>query len=360
MSHQKVTAAPVDIQLLLTTACNLQCIYCGSEQYRELENEPELSTQEWIALLKRLKEIKVFTLTFSGGEIFLRHDIWEILQAASALRFPKISINSNGLLITPDAAKKLAGLNYKHINISLDGDREAHNRLRGQNSFTGALEGINNLIEAAVVPSILFTPLRSNIKSLPAMIDTLYSLGIREISFNSLHPSGSCRFRYKELKLDDLLDADEVIRIVERVRKKYSGLKISKPPVKYHEYPNRLRIHREAQPEAKSKKKCNLLKPCSAGHLSCNITASGWVIPCSELFDFKGGNIREKDILDIWKHSGNFKKIRELSGVSSDSIPYCRNCDYNVFCDSGCRADAYTIFKDILAPDPFCPFWKEK
>jgi radical SAM protein with 4Fe4S-binding SPASM domain len=78
------------------------------------------------------------------------------------------------------------------------------------------------------------------------------------------------------------------------------------------------------------------------------------------LFDFKGGNIKEKDILDIWKNSEAFKEIRNLSNICTDEIPYCRNCDYNVLCNAGCRADAYAVYGDLLAPDPFCPYWREK
>ncbi|MCP4152766.1 MAG: SPASM domain-containing protein, partial [bacterium] len=49
-----------------------------------------------------------------------------------------------------------------------------------------------------------------------------------------------------------------------------------------------------------------------------------------------------------------------LSNITADQLPYCRNCDYNRFCNAGCRANAYSVYGDILAPDPYCPYKKEK
>jgi radical SAM protein with 4Fe4S-binding SPASM domain len=72
------------------------------------------------------------------------------------------------------------------------------------------------------------------------------------------------------------------------------------------------------------------------------------------------GNIRKQDILDIWKNSENFKAIRDLSNTTTDQIPYCKNCDYNPYCNAGCRADAYVVHGDLKAPDPFCPYWRKK
>ncbi|MCP5102373.1 MAG: radical SAM protein [bacterium] len=360
MTTKRVTASPTTIQLLLTRKCNLDCLYCGAAQFDAKEKEPELTTGEWTNLLKRLKEIQVFRLDFSGGEIFLREDIFHILETAAAYKFPKMSVTTNGTLIDGAAARKLKTLGFKELAVSLDGSPEIHNHIRrtgGNDSFARTMEGINHLVENRVIPQILFTPLKMNYKALPALVDILHPLGIKTLSFNSLHPSGRCRAIHKDIMLDCFVEAVEMREIIQEIREKYPDFKVDDPPFTYQCYPQMM-AGKEDNPSPAGKRK--KLKPCSAGHSSCNITASGWVIPCSELFDFRGGNIRERDILDTWRDSENFQRIRALSEISSDEIPYCRNCEYNIFCNAGCRADAHNIYGDLSAPDPFCPYWKKK
>jgi radical SAM protein with 4Fe4S-binding SPASM domain len=355
MKEKRATASPMSIQLLLSRKCNLACYYCSAGEFGEKEKEPELNTKEWVDVLERLKEIQVFTVDFSGGEIFLREDIFEILAAAKKCSFPKVTITSNGTLINDAAAKKLRRLNFKNIAISLDGNIENHDRIRGGGSFAKTMRGIRHLVSNGIIPEILFTPLKSNYNSLNDLVDILYSLGIRRLSFNKLHPTGKCSKIYKDIMLDCFVDSGPLQEIVNKIRGKKHDFGIDDPPLVYQSFPN-MYYEASAAFEEMDRKK---LKPCSAGHSSCNITSGGWVIPCSELFDFKGGNIREQDILDIWRNSEVFKGIRDLSDICTDQIPSCKNCNYNVLCNGGCRADAYAVFGDILAPDPFCPYWEK-
>ncbi|MDQ1352147.1 MAG: hypothetical protein QG657_2453 [Acidobacteriota bacterium] len=354
MQSRRVTSSPIAIQLFLTKQCNLKCSYCSADAFLINEREPELRTDEWTNLLRRLKEIQVFDLAFSGGEIFLREDIFTILETAVKCSFPKIKLTSNGTLISNDIAKQIKTINFLNIEISLDGDKETHDQIRGPGSFNKTIQGIKHLIDNGIVPNIRFTPLKSNYRKLIELLDILFSFGIKKISLNALHPTGRCNKIYEDIMLDCFVEAAELKTILFDLRKKYDDLKTSDIETFYKDLPGNYEKIKS------SDQKVQQLKPCSAAHSSCSITSSGWVIPCSELFDFRGGNIRDQDILDIWKHSEAFAKIRALSDVSSDQIPYCKNCLYNVLCNSGCRADAYAVYADLFAPDPFCPYWKDQ
>lgn len=355
MQGKRVTKSPMYLQLHLTRKCNLDCYYCGAEEFVKKETEPELNTEEWGRLLMRLKEIQVFDVSFTGGEIFLRKDIFEILETAVTCKFPKMRLTTNGVLISDGIAKRLMRLNLKNIEISLDGDKETHDSLRGAGSFDQSLEGIKHLVNNEIIPFIRFTPLKSNYKSLKGMVDILYSLGIRKLVFNSLKTTGKCTKIYKDIMLHFIDNTKELKKIIDTIRSRYSDFKISDPEMFYRNLPHQYTQNQRSL-ESMEKQK---LKPCSAAHSSCNITSSGWVIPCSELFDFKAGNIREHDIIDIWRDSETFKRIRDLCNVSMDQIPYCKDCEYNVFCNAGCRANAYAVYGDLKAPDPFCPYLEE-
>jgi len=161
--------------------------------------------------------------------------------------------------------------------------------------------------------------------------------------------------RYMDIMLNCFQDAEGFQDMIDRIRNEYNGIEIDNSFLAYQCYPEMYR-HRSPSEEDGAR----TLKPCSAAHTSCTITASGWVIPCAELFDFRGGNVIDHDILDIWQNSENFRQIRGLSDIPLSQVPHCRNCEYNVLCNAGCRADALTVYGDLLAPDPLCPYIKHR
>ncbi|MHA1704730.1 MAG: radical SAM protein [Promethearchaeota archaeon] len=353
MFNKKMTKSPISIQIELTKKCNLNCFYCGINELIKKEDKQELDTQEWKNLLHRLKEIQVFDISLTGGEIFLRDDIFEILEVAKKNNFPTIRLTSNGTLINKTIANKLKNLNFLNIEISIDGDRNTHDQIRGKGSFDRVIKGICDLIDNGIYPKVRFTPLKNNYKKLKVLVDILYPLGIKKFVLNSLKITSKCY--YKNVMLDPFVETNEFEEIIYKVKEKYPDVKIGKPDTFYKNLPIQYYKNKEFLNNMAIKK----LKPCSAAHSSCYITSDGWIIPCSGLYDFKGGNIKEKDILDIWRNSINFKKIRNLSNLSLSQIPYCRNCNYNRICSAGCRANAYAAYSDLTAPDPFCPYWKE-
>jgi len=60
-------------------------------------------------------------LTFSGGEIFLRPDLYEILAAARRLHFD-ISLKTNALLVTAERAARLREFWRTRVQISVYSD----------------------------------------------------------------------------------------------------------------------------------------------------------------------------------------------------------------------------------------------
>src|ERR1700739_1906534 len=86
----------------LTYRCNERCVHC----YLDHDDHGELSTAECVAVLEELAQAGTLFLTLSGGEIFLRPDLYEILAEARRLHFD-ISLKTNALLVTPERAKRL-------------------------------------------------------------------------------------------------------------------------------------------------------------------------------------------------------------------------------------------------------------
>src|SRR2546427_9089001 len=74
---------PLSVHFDLTYRCNERCVHC----YLDHEDHGELSTAECIDALEQLAMAGTLFLTFSGGEIFLRRDLEELLATARRVYF---------------------------------------------------------------------------------------------------------------------------------------------------------------------------------------------------------------------------------------------------------------------------------
>jgi radical SAM protein with 4Fe4S-binding SPASM domain len=74
--------------------------------------------------------------------------------------------------------------------------------------------------------------------------------------------------------------------------------------------------------------------------------------------DLKGGNVRQQDIVDIFTNSDAFNQVRAVGRLTTANLYGCNLCEFNGCCNAGCRGNAYTVFHDLLAPDPDCSRWK--
>jgi SynChlorMet cassette radical SAM/SPASM protein ScmE len=345
---------PHSVRILLTNKCNLNCNFCLIDAQKN-PNKEELKTTEWLTFFERLKELRVFNVSISGGETFLRNDLFVLLRKLRENRMHRITLLTNGTLITEEIANQLTQLDIKNISISVDGLEETHDQIRGKGSFKKTIKGIQNLINMGIKPMMSFTPVRSNYKELGALIDTIRSMGLFSIQVNTLSPEGRCINIYEEIVLEFPNQVKEVLEVVEEKKKEYPDIEINCQMGFHYHLPQSYRYYQNNPGNYEIK---HLKDGCGAASTSCTITPTGDVVPCGGLLKFLGGNIREMDLLEIWNNSENFKIIRDLSKVSMDQNPYCKDCKYIYLCDGGCRATALLVYNDLLAPSITCPFWK--
>lgn len=316
----------------------------------------ELSTAEWFQFFEKLKQIQVFNISLNGGEIFLRDDLFILLKKLRENRMHKLSLFTNGTMINEENAGELARLSIKTISISVDGLEINHDHVRGKGTFQKTMQGIRQLIKAGITPIVAFTPLKSNYQDLGSLIDMLISEGITNFRVNSLSPEGRCLNIYEEVALEFPHQVKEVLTVVEEKKRLNPGFKIT-CELGFHYYLPQSYAYAQKNPQNFQMKHLN--DGCSAANNSCTITPTGDVIPCEGLPMFVGGNIRESDFMDIWTHSENLKKIRDLAKVPMDQVPYCQKCKYIYLCNGGCRASSFLVYGDLLAPDFLCPLWKK-
>ena len=138
---------PLSVQLDVTYRCNERCVHC----YLDHNDYGEMTTAEIKDLLDQLAAAGVFFLVFSGGEVFLRRDFFELLEHARSLLF-SVKVKTNAIMIGEKEADRLAELGLHGVQVSVYSHRpEVHDRItKVPGSLERTLAGARLLRERGV------------------------------------------------------------------------------------------------------------------------------------------------------------------------------------------------------------------
>lgn len=338
-------SAPMCVFLNVTNRCNLQCRHCSASAGSPLDDE--LTTDEWLAFIKRLAELKVFQAIITGGEPLARPDILELMEELDRRRIV-MKLNTNATLMDEELAGRLGRLKLlKSIAVSLDGSCAAiHDRLRGAGAFDKAVRGIEVLVRERQAVSISTVVTKLNVQDLEKMVLLAQRLGAGGIAFGNLRPAGRTLESMREVWLGPK-ERKEVAQRLADLEAAHCGFVhsaftswhrlLSAPP----------RLADRAHP----------ILVCSAGQDSCAICADGRVLACNLALDYVCGNIRDQDLGHIWLHSPKMQAVRDLAKHTVEDVEGCRDCAYRFTCTSGCRADSWIATGSwVGGPAPTCWF----
>lgn len=343
----RVISAPTNVFLIITKLCNLSCKHCATSSSRFSQND--LNLAEWLRLLRRLVALKVFELVLSGGEPLCYKDIFSLLDYIEGTHL-RYTLNTNGTLITRETAKRLGGLQrLGSILVGFDGSTApVHDALRGKGAFPETLRGIALLKEFSGRGINLFCVVtKFNYKDLPNIARVAKGLDVNSIQFEPLLVQGNA-LRWQQELLLSLAETREVYQTIEELSLEYGDFISGNYLSMGHYYRN----FREWAAELKGLPEAAYMSSCSAGIEKCAVRPDGWVIPCDRLWDLKVGNIRDRDIQDIWLNSERFRKFRQRFAHRISELKDCRSCSYNRFCQGGCPAVPYYLNRGVVARDP--------
>ena len=191
------------VTVLTTLQCNFACDYCYQGDHGDYNQHAAKMSLDTAARVAAWVESKLddnrperFALTFFGGEPLLNQPVMvylaERLWAATRARDVRTNVNiiTNGLLLTPDLVDRLLPFGLTGVKVTLDGDRETHNRMRplrgGQGTFDRIIENVRR-VAGRVPVSIGGNFDASSADSYPALLDFLreqeFASSISKVSF---------------------------------------------------------------------------------------------------------------------------------------------------------------------------------
>ncbi len=181
-------AAPTCLTWELTHACDLSCIHCSSGTRGR--DPRELSTAECKALIDEFERMRICRVDVGGGEPTVRPDFWELVDYSTAKHIG-VKFSTNGIRITPHAARRIAGNGDIDVRICLDGATEAVNdAVRGTGAYRAAVRAMELLASSGVYGfELSVAATRHNVGSLDALEAIADMFGAR-LRLTRLLPSG--------------------------------------------------------------------------------------------------------------------------------------------------------------------------
>ena len=300
----------------LTYRCNEKCTHCYLDVFAPHAKVPdELTTEECLRIVDQMAELGVLNLTLSGGEILVRRDFFEIAEYARSKRF-LLRLFTNGILITPAVADRIAALHPYSVELSLySATPELHDRItRVRRSWELTTRAFGLLREHGI-RSVMKTPLmRENareLKALRALANDLGSSLRYDLTITQKDSGGIDPLKHR-LTDDDLLWV---------MREEMEADKW---------------VQRHYTDESRT---------CSITLNGIVIDPYGQVSPCIQVRK-NAGNLRTQPLKEIWETSPVWK---EFGSLTLGALPVCRTCELNSICVR-CHGLAMAEDGDIKAP----------
>lgn len=333
----------INVQLDLSWRCNLKCKHCYL--YKTDYIEEPLSLQEWKGIIDQLSEMEVPKLTFLGGEPLLAPNFFELSFYAYKKGF-KLYTTTNGILVTPEIAKRIIEVGYNEIDVSLDGAYpKSHEFIRGKGTFYKTLQGIEFLVKAGLKVKTATVVSKINFDEMKDLFNLGEKIGIKQMYFNALMPMESKKIFWinYETTSEDWLRLKESVKAWNKLKKR------PKLFVESRFFFDKIIANNKFIDTSQ-------YAGCKAGKREFIITPDGFAVACPLLSTerkYQTMNVRQFSINEIWEKD---EWITRLRGVDETNIKgKCRFCKDREICKGGCHIVSFFEKGDIYVPDPRCP-----
>ncbi|MHA2049827.1 MAG: radical SAM protein [Promethearchaeota archaeon] len=320
----------------ITTKCNLNCSHCfGNKSTKDI-----VSLSKAKRIIEKIVSYGIRDLILTGGEPFLREDIFTIIQYAKKLGIENIAITTNGLLlenknVVRNIKKRLDVITALYIGIN-GATSNTHDFIRGEGQFS-------NLMQILTSKSVRKIPLgldicigKWNIHELSKFFDIAKIFNGRYFNFVPFIPLGVGKGLVHQV-----LSPEECKIMLEFINeKKNEGYFVDLCFTPY------AKLISEDLTGC-----CNLLSEF------ITVTAQGDLVPCLYMKDYNLGSFLNNDLEQLYSDSEvNF--FLESHKYKNKINGYCSQCPSFNICGGGCKVVSYALKGTIFESDPLCPFSK--
>jgi radical SAM protein with 4Fe4S-binding SPASM domain len=332
-----------------TYACDSDCVHCVSAGKTAAPNE--VDTEDAKRIADRIAEFGASFFGITGGQPFLRKDLFDVLSYATKLGL-NTSIITDGRLLDDKAFKNIVK-NKTKISVSLDGAQKTNDAIRGEGAYASAVTAIRRLSKEKLLNVIVYTFANAgkttnvNEKDMRHVLDIAKQYGARWVVFHGMIPYSSDK---ASLKADPTPSQYEwACNKLYDLTNEYNG----KPGINVY-IPFYARVAKQRDmPNFDEWYNGFFLGRCVFGKFF-SIAENGDAIPCSYNDAYRMGNIKAKSLRQIWdemQSSEFFRVVREKNNLKGK----CGVCEFKEIC-GGCRSAALYYTGDILGSDLRCGY----
>lgn len=294
-----------------TECCNLKCIQCDYHKNKLNDNKNNITLDDKIRILKEIKDWnKDIRISLTGGEPFVRKDIFYVLAKECKKIGLKASLTTNGTLISNDEIKSILDLELDFILISIDSNNEEiHNNIRGdKKAFSLTTNFARNIIkmrntENSNTKIFVSTLLgKHNLNNIREVVKFFKEIGFDGIYFQAIQPNFSSEFKenwmdesplfptYEEAKkgIDEILKIKNKDNIISQAREQFEDM------LTYFKNPLELPFEK-----------------CEANNSTIIINDNGETQFCFDMSRLglkTCGNVKEKTLREIWDSNKEIRK----------------------------------------------------
>lgn len=265
---------PTLVHLQITRNCNLRCSFCGqwgkSGFFADAKGE-EMTLNDWKKVIDELATINPLPRVYVwGGEALISPIFEDVVKLLKEKGF-RLSLVTNGVFI--DKHYQTLNRDFDKICISIDGERELHDSIRGKGVYDKVTKNLPLLDKEKVI------------------ITTVATENLNVESFANT-------FKDYKILLQELIpfDGQEIYTVTCPIPKNMTYL----------------------QHGDKAK-----MKTCLAPHYHMHITWNGEVTYCTDFYEFSAGNVKKDSLMNIWSNDKSNEFRRKVANGENPNCKYC-------------------------------------
>jgi len=284
---------PEQVTISITEECPNNCIHCALP---DTKNKAKLAPVVVKDVIDQSLKMGATLIIFDGGEPLVYDGLEDLIRHVDTSRAISAMFTS-GTGLTKERALSLKDAGLYAVSVSLDSaNEEGHDLMRGRDGvFREAVSAIRNSVDAGLLVNIYVVISPRNINELDDFYALAREMGVHELSFYEIVPTGRWIDHVTEiLSPDDHKKLDDFVK----------------------------RADMTEGPRVFSIPHAMKTTGCFAGRKWLHVTPEGDILPCA-CIPIPFGNVHKVILKDAWK------KIRKDPAYNADSC-LMRNTEFRL------------------------------